>query len=108
MAELFSLRCILGVGLCFAKNTPANCKMISKTFKQSYGEEQVLNFFCAGFILQWVNTWKTDLNQQSILNKWMENHTTMWMFFIKDGNVSKLQNDVIDYNIPFVCVKRHN
>ena len=45
MAELFSLRCILGVGLCFAKNTPANCKMISKTFRQSFGEEQVLNFF---------------------------------------------------------------
>ena len=45
MAELFSLRCILGVGLCFVKNAPANCKMISKTFKQSCGEEQVLNFF---------------------------------------------------------------
>ena len=29
----------------FCQEYPANCKMISKTFRQSCGEEQVLNFF---------------------------------------------------------------
>ena len=80
MAELFSLRCILGVGLCFAKNAPANCKMISKTFKQSCGEEQVLNFFVLVSYFNELTPGKLIcnlyMNQQSILNKWMENHTT--------------------------------